>query len=60
MDDLTKLKAAFSLIVIGLYEKERQKKELEKAEKAREKAEKGKSAPETPAVREVQSEVPQI
>ena len=27
MDDLTKLKTAFSLIVIGLYEKERQKKE---------------------------------
>ena len=26
MDDLTKLKTAFSLIVIGLYEKERQKK----------------------------------
>lgn len=40
-------------------EKERQKKELEKAEKAREKAEKGKSAPETPAVREEPSEVPQ-
>ena len=29
MDDLTKLKTAFSLIVIGLYEKERQKKEGE-------------------------------
>lgn len=29
MDDLTKLKMAFSLIVIGLYEKERQKKEGE-------------------------------
>jgi hypothetical protein len=26
MDDLTKLKTAFNLIVIGLYEKERQKK----------------------------------
>ena len=29
MDDLIKLKTAFSLIVIGLYEKERQKKEGE-------------------------------